>query len=226
MVNLRNVFETINSTNIKYAVLRGYIPIEEIYVSKDIDIYVEKKDLKRFCLILEQEGFKTPKINAGKYPHIQYFYLSSLGMIKFDIVTELCFGEKLLTIDNSSELFEHVIIEEFIKVFNDLTALKLLVLHILLDKGEINIDNQQRICRLCSRNDTDFIMGFKGFTQELIKLCLNDSISSINSFIGEYSEKIILEFNNLKPRKDFKKINRHVNFNIGFTEHIEEALLY
>jgi len=142
------VFSSLEKDKITYAVLRGYQPIEALYSSPDIDLFVSQKDLKRFHGIMLEAGFRTPALNACAYPHVQYFLLTAEGLVKFDIVYDFCFGDKLLLYANKKNAISSIVSYQNIKVFPPAIALEILLLHIVFDKGKIDNHNYQRLIHL------------------------------------------------------------------------------
>ena len=214
MEKIISVFSDLNTAGVRYSVLRGYIPIEELDTSKDIDVFVKKEDMHRFKAIMDKHGFKNPKINACRFPHIQFFNLYKEGIIKFDVVTELCFGESLITYKEADGLFDKTVMEEYIRVFPDSIALELLLIHILLDKGEISEENQQRVVNLCLRNKKEAISEIDENLKELAIECLNEDIDSINIYITKNKSRIIDALNHLKPRSDLNRLHARTNRNV------------
>ena len=214
MQDIIDVFEALNRSHIKYVVLRGYDPIDELFSSKDIDVYVSKHDMQSLRDIFEKLGFRTPRINACAYPHVQFFKLRSSGMIKFDIVTELCYGAQLLTIANGEEVLKKAIRYEFINVLPPEMALILLLIHILLDKGCLSEENRLRVICVYKKVTDKKLIPWNEKVKEFCYQCLNGKIEDTNEYIKINQAAIISEVDFLDRRKNVSRLNKITNRNV------------
>lgn len=214
---MKEVFEKLNACNIDYAVLRGYLPEEELETSADIDIYVPTRNLSSVKEVLESFGFKTPRINACRYPHVQYFLLTKERLLKIDIVTALCFGENLLTYNEEEQLVQYIEKRNYIKTFRSDKALELFMLHIIYDKEKLSKHNYERLNRFleeCKKNQLSFgymteeICEFYKFIQNNADMeCLNQKVQQmLNKQVGK---GVVL-----KELHNRKKLSRLTNRNV------------
>lgn len=193
MSNIQNVFAELNEQHIQYAILRGYLPLEELHTALDIDIYIPKTDFDRAAAIFENAGFKTPHINACCHPHVQYFLLTAKKLIKFDIVTELCFGPSLYKYVAEDALLQYIEKKDHIQVFRSDKALLLFLLHVVYDKGKLSCENLRRLeafindCTTKGLNLDELPLELKA----LCDLVLSGAeIEKINSFITSLKEPL------------------------------------
>lgn len=214
---IQEIFKSLNVQNINYVVLRGYIPLEEITYSADIDIYVHPSDLKKTKNILKTIGFKTPYINACNYPHVQYFLLTSEQFLKIDIVTELCFGEALFSYVREGNLLQYIVQRDYIKTFRTDIALELFVLHIIFDKGELSITNCQRLfaffkdCKEKKLSLNNLPTAIKHFCDLVIE---NVDINALNQEIRYLKETLVCEEGLLKVKPNKCRLQRRTRRNV------------
>ena len=79
---ISEIFEYFNLKKINYFVLRDYNTIERIYNSKDIDLYLSKKDLIIVDNYLLKNHWNKQINNTNKYPHIQYVKIINNKLFK------------------------------------------------------------------------------------------------------------------------------------------------
>ena len=208
---IRDVFETLDEKEVNYAVLRGYMPLEEMQTSSDIDVYVYPKDLAKTKGVLEGLGFKTPRINACNYPHVQYFLLTAEKLLKIDIVTELCFGESLLTYVPEDTLLQHIEKREFIKTFRSDIALELFVLHVVYDKGALSTQNALRL--QCFLEECNY--GIHPAIKEFCDLFLEGSdVETLNQMILRMREVLKCDEDLLREKSNLAQLKRRTDRNV------------
>lgn len=182
---INNLFDILNTNKIDYFVLRGYLNEDDLYLSKDIDIFVSKKHKNKFTKLLLSNGFKTPTINDNKYPHKQFFIFSELTLVKIDVVFGLYFGKEnykfagIISFDNDITKFKNFY------VLKPKLSFLMFSLHLVFDKNMIISDkNKKRIGEyinlLSAENNfsdypplgsltnyfSSYIKGIEGFTNE------------------------------------------------------------
>ncbi len=145
---INGIFDALNGRKVRYAVLRGYLPLSELYAGADIDLYIDREDMGTARKIFAEHGFRTPRLNACAYPHVQFFRLTADGMIKFDIVYDLCFGQDLCVYRDLRAAADTIVPLDRIRVFGGNAALEILLLHICFDKGGIDEHNFVRLNNL------------------------------------------------------------------------------
>jgi thymidylate kinase len=86
--SIKHFFDICNKHNINYALLHGFLPIETLNTSNDIDIYVASEDLKKLDELLISNSFF--RINSFNFFDVrrQYYFFDNTGHIKIDIVTD------------------------------------------------------------------------------------------------------------------------------------------
>ncbi|NUO79805.1 hypothetical protein HUU05_06990 [candidate division KSB1 bacterium] len=91
--SLVSIFAACAQAEIKYALLRGYDELATAHGPLEVDLLVAPEDLSRFAEILARRNFVALP-NWGHAPH--HFFLGfeeeSGSWLKFDVVTELCYG--------------------------------------------------------------------------------------------------------------------------------------
>lgn len=214
---IQEVFTKLNTQSINYAVLRGYIPLEELKISVDVDIYVHSSDIKRTQKILESFGFKTPRINACHYPHIQYFLLTPEKLLKIDIVTELCFGDSFLSYVSQDNLLQYIEKRDYIQVFRADKALELFVLHLVYDKGELSPQNTVRLAGFledCKENKLALV-SLPCEIQEFCHLFLKEpGVSVLNQQISCMRDSLKHKEGILTEKTNKKRLQRRMQRNV------------
>lgn len=145
-LEIDHLFEALNKEKISYCIIRGYFSDDDLYNGSDIDIYLDKKDKRRFQKLVYNLGYKTPRINDNSFPHKQYFKLVPGKLLKLDVVTSFRFGKSLFKLAQSINVKENI--EEFQgkQVLKPEFALRIFLLHLIIDKnGLISKQNSLRL---------------------------------------------------------------------------------
>ncbi len=212
--DIKDIFIKLNKENIKYILLRGYIPIKEIYESQDIDIYVKKEDRKKLKKILLDNNWKISKINTTRYPHEQYNILVDNRIYKLDIVYGIYYTTSLKHFKYENKILQGTRKREDINIPNTITALILFCLHILYDKGILTEKNKVRLKSMYndyleSNKDTIYLTNiFTDYFENIIQQMCKDTIENTNYKIKTYIKYI----NNLNLLKSNIFRNIFCNF--------------
>lgn len=205
-----DVLKYLESEGIEYVVLRGYIPVEDVNKSLDVDIYIPRKYKSKVKKLFNKLGWYSQKINCSRYPHKQYIYLFDNCVKKIDIVYGLFYGNELRELTYEDRILEGVRKDSGINIPNPTIALHTFLLHVIYDKKMLS-DKNRKILELMyndyKQNETERNESvFLDIAEEL----LNDKSSDGKSIIAKYSEIIkskgILKYNFLR-HKYFKIIN-------------------
>lgn len=97
---VKSVFEKLDRASIRYCVFRDYNQIEVPEESKEIDLLVDPRDMKKLGDLLAKNGF-APLPSWGHEPHNFFVtYNKSLGMwLKLDVITALRFGKPVSALE-------------------------------------------------------------------------------------------------------------------------------
>ncbi|WP_050614502.1 nucleotidyltransferase family protein [Bacillus testis] len=146
---LNKTFKKMSSLDIQCVILRGYLPINDIEESKDIDLFVHPKDEKRVHKLLLDLGWYAPQINTTKFPHRQFFYFTPTKTFKLDIVYDLYFGKEYIKLEKATLVFnkKREIIPHLYGA-NPYDALTIFMLHLVFDKGDISSESLTRLQRM------------------------------------------------------------------------------
>lgn len=135
---LRDIFATLNEAGLPYALLRGEHELEHRQPLQEIDLLVEPQSLGRFAALLAQWGFVALP-NWGYKPHHFFvaFAAESNTWLKFDVVTELCYGKpyRLYRIDLAAQCLRQRTSGRMIAGLAPEHEFFTLLLHRLLDKA-------------------------------------------------------------------------------------------
>lgn len=150
------ILQELEKNKIEYVVLRGYIPIEKINFSKDVDIYIPYKYKKKVEKFFEKKGWYTTRINYARFPHKQYICVTETGFKKIDVVFGLFYGKKLFHYLKEKELIDTRKKVDGIYVPKEVLAIETLVLHICFDKGNLSENNKKNIELLLKSTSNDY----------------------------------------------------------------------
>ena len=185
--NVRDMLKYIEKNGVEYTVLRGYIPIEEIDSSKDVDIYIPHKYKKKVHRLFIDQGWYCQKINCSRFPHKQYIYIMSDGIKKIDIVYGLYYSNKLFKYQKEDNILNDIRKIEDINVLDPLNGLTTFILHLCFDKYEVSEKN------------------FK-YLKLMYEDYLQNSDKNFDNLFVNYAKEIINDEYNLKQyRKDIRK---------------------
>lgn len=147
---VRDLFAALNSANIQYVVLRGYLPVTELEVSLDIDVLVAPQDVARAQAAIRDSGWRRRRLQAGRYPHIFFDHLGGDGVFlqMFDVVTGLCYGGDVLEFDGVDAVLARATEVSGVRVPHPWHALLLLALHQLFDKDSVLPHHRARVRQL------------------------------------------------------------------------------
>lgn len=177
----------LENNNIKYAILRDYLPISSLNTSKDIDILVSPNDNHKLDQLMKNEGWYAQKINCGRYPHKQYFKISTTGIKKLDFVFGLYYGQTLLQYNQTTEVLDRRIKIDDIYVLSLNDTFITFLLHIFFDKGMLSEHNKVILDKLITRYDDNNLEKedyFYKLATEIVKT------KNIDSFIKERKNEI------------------------------------
>lgn len=143
MTNNTDILKKLDENGIEYSVLRGFIPIEEIDKSLDVDIYIPSKYKKKVHKIFTSLKWYTQKINCSRYPHQQYIYISNNKLNKIDIVYGLYYDQELRHFKYENLIFDGLRKENGVKILSPIMTLITFILHVLFDKKKLSEKNQK-----------------------------------------------------------------------------------
>lgn len=145
-LEIDHLFEVLSKEKISYCIIRGYFSDDDLYNGSDIDIYLDKKDKRRFQKLVYNFGYKTPRINDNSFPHKQYFKLVPGKLLKLDVVTSFRFGKKLFKLAQPINVKENIVELQGKQVLKPEFAFKIFLLHLIIDKkGLISTQNSSRL---------------------------------------------------------------------------------
>ncbi len=138
---LVELLERLNSESC-YFVIRDYETYDRIANSKDIDIYVPKREMRKVAKILKENGWHRYYIIENKIAHTQYFKIINRRIMKIDIVTQFYYGKNSYSFKNRDAIIpDGGRPKSGAMVATPIFALRAMVLHIVYDKGEISEKN-------------------------------------------------------------------------------------
>lgn len=134
---IRAAFEALQRNNIPAVVLRGYLPIDDLARSTDIDLFVRAEHRLRAAQALGAAGWYRRRDQTGRYPHLFLDNFDVPGRLSttIDLVTGLVFGPRLLTLRNAEGILEGLEAQDGVPVPQPWLALFAFGLHIVIDKG-------------------------------------------------------------------------------------------
>lgn len=187
------ILKELDKNNIEYVVLRGFIPIEKINESKDVDIFVPLKYKKQIEYFFKKRGWYTSRVNYSRFPHKQYIYLTKTGFKKIDIVFGLYYSDELYHYEQEEELINSRVKMNGIYVPSNEMALRTLILHVCFDKKQLSSNNYDNLREIIKNNKCDDI--FFDIAKDLLK-----KNNDFNNYISK-----ILSLNILKKSIKYKQ---------------------
>lgn len=193
MNEIDKLFSIFNDMNIKYFILRDYEKLENIYNSKDIDLFVDRKDKKAVQEVLKNNDWFTPTINDNKYPHKQYYKIENQKMFKLDFVFGLYYGKNTLKFEIEKYLkpsFKRK--KGIITISDENVALYTMLLHIVFDKQCINEKNYNILKSMYEdyKNSPLKIEEDHKRIIEIIEEIINNGVDETNEKISIYKKEI------------------------------------
>jgi hypothetical protein len=143
---IRGLFALLESAAIEYVVLRGYLPLEELADSLDIDVYIARRDRRRATAALAQAGWFERRYQTGRYPHRFYDNFEVPGRVctMLDVVYGLHYGDRLHALACAERVLETSELFEGVRVPHPWVALLTFAVHVLLDKEMLSENNARR----------------------------------------------------------------------------------
>lgn len=217
---LINIFDEFNSKDVNYFIIRDYYSMERLCDSRDIDIFVDEKYKKSVDKIFKENGWYTPFFNDNKYPHKQYFKMTSNKIIKIDIVFEFCFGkDNLMLSSNIINKNEYNKLES-IRIAEERNALYIMVFHVLFDKGELSDKNRLILEKMI----LEYEKKYKDYDNDIYmvaKKLVKDDINSVNENINLNKIKLSQKLYRNKVKNFF--INLRIKI-VGKLKYISNCL--
>jgi thymidylate kinase len=146
---VKKIFKSFNSASVKYFLLRDYSDFFKGIDTKDIDLYIAKKDYKKAKEIFLKNGFKMVKdVGFNYFAH----KLVDDKLITFNFKTKLLFGKPLKFKRFSRKILREI--ENNVIKKNNIFILKpkdeflLLLLHSVFDKKEFLDKHKKRFQEL------------------------------------------------------------------------------
>ena len=149
LAELQLLFSEFNKNGIKWCILRDGGSIESINGADDLDLSVSSADFSRAAEILQNCGWQTPKLNPNTFGHVQYYRWAGGRIYKIDILRDVYFADGLYEMASTREIYEAGQLPQ------DNLALRLLVLHVILDKQSVSDKNFAEIRRLYEKVSAD-----------------------------------------------------------------------
>ncbi len=152
---IRRLFDRLDAEGIRYVVLRGYLPLEELAESQDIDVYIARRNRRRATGVLARAGWLPRRYQTGRYPHRFYDNFDIPGRIctMLDVVYGLHYGDRLHGLKHPERVLATAQRLDGICVPHPWVALLTFALHVTLDKAMLSEHNALRgrkLWELCS----------------------------------------------------------------------------
>lgn len=150
---LLDVFDALNKAKIPYCLLRGYDELLERVSKKEIDLLVDPEHLKSFEMQVAELGF-VPWPSWGYAPH--YFFIGydkiNDTWLKLDVVTDTVYGRPIrhLHAKLAKQCLASRSKNSGVYLPNPAKEFITLLLHCILDKGEIRSKHSRRLDILVS----------------------------------------------------------------------------
>ena len=150
---IRMAFAALQASGIPAVVLRGYLPIDDLARSTDIDLYVPSGHEGRVAQALISAGWYRRRDQTGRHPHVFFDNFDIPGRLSttIDVVTDLAFGPRLLTLRNAAGILEDRETQDGVPVPHRWLALFVFGLHVVFDKGSRSPANLARGAALWAR---------------------------------------------------------------------------
>lgn len=148
---MMNLFAAFEQAEINYALLRGYEELHEARNQLEVDLLVAPADVTRLAEVLIRRNFVALP-NWGHAPH--RFFLGfdphSGSWLKFDVVTELCYGVPMraLRVELANECLQQRKRRAQTYVLAPEHEFVTLLLHGLLDKKDFRAARRERLLEL------------------------------------------------------------------------------
>lgn len=152
---LTALFNELNINNVSYCVIRNYSSVQEVNKADDLDISISGEDKKNTVNIFCKLGWMTPAINYNKYGHQQFYKWDRKRLYKVDVIWDLSFANGKYILNDNICIYHNPNYIQEAKIPNDQIGLKILFLHVLLDKREMSITNHNNLKRLLSKLNND-----------------------------------------------------------------------
>ncbi len=146
--HLRALFDLFNEMNIRYCILRDFFTIEEINKLNDVDVSISFRNKEIVDKLFISLGWFSPKINLNTYSHKQYYKILDGEYNKVDIIWDLYFCDGKYSHYDIQGLYNRCMLLNGIKIPNYTDAILILLLHVVLDKGELSNKNKDNLQRL------------------------------------------------------------------------------
>lgn len=201
---LHDLFERFNLEDIKYLVIRDYFSVETINNSDDLDISISSMSRNRAIELLKEMGWGTPQINPNTFSHQQFYKWDGNRMYKVDVLWDVFFADGKYKLSNVEEIYDKYKWQENIKIPTPNIGLKLLLLHVILDKRIFSEKNKKSFIKLSSENELyDGCIG--SISSEILSTCDFDLKNLEKYKTNLEAEKLIERCNNI-----FWKIQRWI----------------
>lgn len=145
--SLQRVFDGLARAGVPYVILRGFDPITELAGSVDIDLFIPARHFATASAVIHQAGWSRRAVQTGRYPHCFFdAWDHADGVVRsIDVVTDLCYGQQLLTLRGASLVAEAGVMVNGVRVPSPWHALFTLALHVALDKRGLSPNNARRV---------------------------------------------------------------------------------
>jgi thymidylate kinase len=179
---IEKFFDRLNKEGIEYCLLRNYQSIENINEADDLDVSISNRCQDRAKCILYEMGWMTPDINLNLFGHEQFFKWDGTKLYKLDIIWGFFFSNGEYELRNSDFAYKNCGYISNIKIPEENFGIRLLVLHIVLDKGFVSSENKRQL---------EYLMRKANYSQdyEIGKIILESKGNTIDSV--KLKEKII-----------------------------------
>ena len=143
---IRELFARLDAAGIGYVVLRGYLPLDELGESLDIDVYIAPRDRPRATETLAGVGWLARRYQTGRYPHRFYDSFEVPGRVctMLDVVYGLYYGDRLHGLAGAERVLATSEPLDGVRVPHPWVALLTFALHVALDKGTLSEPNARR----------------------------------------------------------------------------------
>jgi colanic acid/amylovoran biosynthesis glycosyltransferase len=158
-----SVFNRMEQEDIQYCLLRDIDRLTLFNTGGEIDLLVREEQLPRLVILLG--GLSFARLPSWGYsPH--HFFMTcnpeNGSWLKLDVVTEITFGKPIPILKTHLEThcLSHRIKNGFVYIPSPEDEMITLLLHCVLDKGQISQERQNRLSVLCSQiRDEAYLSG-------------------------------------------------------------------
>jgi thymidylate kinase len=167
---LVSLFAELRTCEVEYCILRNYHSIQDINNSDDLDLSVSIKHKSVVNNILNKLSWMSPDINLNQYGHQQYYKWNGNRLYKLDIIWGCYFANGKYRISEKDSIYMNCVQFHGMNIPDPNMGLRLMLLHVILDKGYISDKNKNQIINLMNKSSDSEVI-------EIAQYCVEQRVN-------------------------------------------------